>query len=625
MIDIKKNFFSSLRLRLPISTARLFLLFLPLVFLPAPVYAVPVPVRGSYIIQLSALAFLPGLSEVATNLIRDFKGVTDSRFQNIYQFDSTLPLAALKDKLKGDFAYLEALQPIAAANIIPNDPGFSPDPANIDEQWGLVKAGFDQAWEKTTGSASNVVAIIDTGVDATHEDLKTITYVSGYNFLSNQSIYPGSNSDDNGHGTLMAGILGATANNSRGIAGTNWQLSVMPIKALDAQGKGDAGRVAEAIVWAADHGAQFINLSVGGVGFGQDTTLSNAVAYAFHKNAVIVAAAGNDVATTGGNLDDNPVFPICDDNNLNMVIGVTATDQNDLKTGFANYGKNCIDVTAPGKRILSTINYDPVTGNYAPSSYAYASGSSLGVPFVIGQAMLIKTLFPDATNAQIRDRIISTADPIDNLNLSQCGGGSCKGLLGAGRINVPKSLEAAIGPQFSEGDLIKVSDLDNAKYQILGGQKRLISSFVYNQRFLNTPVKTALYSQLSAFPQGPYVTPVDGTLVKYDASPTVYIIQNGQKLPVIYPIFKQKAFSFLSVNTLSVAELDSWVTGSFLPPNEGTLLRAVKNKTVYWVVGQVLHPINFNFFIEKGLNVFPVLTVPDADINGFAKGEAYIR
>src|SRR6185295_5783238 len=100
-----------------------------------------------------------------------------------------------------------------------------------------------------------------------------------------------------------------------------------------------------------------------------------------------------------------PVFPICDDNDTNMIIGVAATDQNDLKAQFSNYGKNCIDVSAPGKRIISTINFDPLTKSAVSNAYAFASGTSLAAPFVSGEAALIKALFPQATNAQIRDRI----------------------------------------------------------------------------------------------------------------------------------------------------------------------------------------------------------------------------
>ena len=162
-------------------------------------------------------------------------------------------------------------------------------------------------------------------------------------------IEAGVNSDDNGHGTLIAGVLGATANNLSGVAGTNWRISLMPIKVLDQNGKGDTGLVAEGIIWAIDNGAQIINLSLGGIAFERDRILSEAISYAFKKNAVIVAAAGNDSNIESVNLDLKPVFPVCEDNGQNMIIGVGALDQNDLKTVFSNFGRNCIDVMAPGK------------------------------------------------------------------------------------------------------------------------------------------------------------------------------------------------------------------------------------------------------------------------------------
>ena len=537
---------------------------------------------------------------------------------------AALLLLLLLSFLFGNFAIASASQ-FQTAGIIVSDPGFTQDPQNIDKDWGLAKAGFVDAWQKTTGSKTNIVAVIDTGIDETHEDLRSASFAPGFDFINRQSIPLGINSDDNGHGTLVAGILAAAPNNNLGIVGTNWQITLMPIKALDSTGKGDASTLAQAIVWATDNGAQFINLSVGGIGFGHDTTLSDAITYAFDKNVLVVAAAGNDVAQTGGDLDINPVFPICDDNNYNMVLGVTATDQNDTKPDFANYGKNCVDVSAPGKRILSTINFDPLTKKSAPNSYAYGSGTSLAVPFVVGQAALIKSLYPSATNIQIRDRIISTADPIDDLNLNQCGGGSCRGLLGSGRINVVKSLQDTISPAFNEGDLVKVVDSNSQIYEILGGQKRLVSPFVFNQRFSATQLKSVISSQLAGYPDGPYVTPNDGTLVKFDQDPTVYIIQNGQKLPITYQVFNQRGLNFQNVNTVSYEELDSWVTGSFLPPTEGTLIRGQKNITVYWVVGQVLHPVNFQFYLDRGLNIFPIMTVPDNDIAGYPKGDAYIR
>ena len=595
-------------------------------YYPAPALAkTSAQANQNYTIRFINAKYYGKLLPVADNINHLFAGNKAPQFENVYSFNSPDSLTFLQNYLSGDFVYLENDQKTEAAGIVLNDPGFTVDPQNIDKEWGLAKAGFVDAWQKTTGSKSNIVAVIDTGVDATHQDLQSISYVPGFDFINKQAIAPGTDSDDNGHGTMVTGVLGATANNGIGVAGTNWQISIMPIKALDSKGQGDADTLAQAIVWAADHGAQFINLSVGGAGFGHDTALADAVTYAFNKNVLIVAAAGNDVSSTGEDLDDNPVFPVCDDNNYNMIIGVAATDQNDLKADFSNYGKNCIDVDAPGKRILSTINFDPLTQKSAPNSYAYGSGTSLAVPFVVGQAALIKSLYPTATNIQIRDRIINTADPIDGLNLTQCGGSSCRGFLGAGRIDVPNSLQTAIAQNFSEGDLIKVSDLSGAVYEISGGQKRLVSPFVFNQRFSTSTVETAVSEQLASYPEGPYVTPVDGTLVKFDQNPTVYIIQSGQKFPVTYQVFTQRGFSFNDVNTLSYEELNSWATGSFLPPLDGTLVKAAGNPTVYWVINQVLHPMNYDFFVNRGLGIFPIMQVAATDIAGYPIGDAFIR
>lgn len=525
------------------------------------------------------------------------------------------------------FLSMAVLCPNAAAlsPVQINDPGFTLNGSDIDKQWGLARVGFPDVWNSYTGSQDNVVAVIDTGIDATHEDLQNINFVKGFNFLTHQEISGRVNSDDNGHGTLVAGVLGAAPNNGVGIAGTNWQISLMPLKALDESGKGDASTISEAIIWAVDHGAGFINLSIGGIGFGHDAALANSVSYAFNKGAVIVAAAGNDAATEGHSLDTEAVFPICDDNNQNMIIGVAAIDQNDVKPSFSNFGKSCIDVVAPGKRILSTINHDPISKKYAPNSYAYASGTSLAVPFVVGQAVLLKTAYPYATNAQIRDKIISTADSVDNMNLSQCGGGSCRGLLGAGKINPARSLATPlmIGG-LEESDLVRTQD-SLSVYQIAGGKKLPVSPFVMNRSYLNTPVKIVSQNQLAIYPEGPYVAPADGTLIKLASNSAVYFMQSGQKMPVTYGVFKQRRFDFKSVSTVDFSEFNSWVTGSFLPPSDGAVVRGYKNPTVYWTVSGVLHPVNFAFYQDKGLNTFALVSLQDKDLERMPKGEAFLR
>lgn len=480
-----KNFFHNPREFL--KPLAIFILSAVFVYALAPVLVLAQAASPiEYLVKLKTAN--PGaLKNLGFDVNHQFAFSNNPAFQNIYGFESVRTLTDLKSELSNFADYIQTDNNFSASQIYnsypyvttqsltANDPGFTSNPLNIDREWAIPAAGFDAAWTKTTGSAANIVAVIDTGIDATHEDLQNLRLVDGYDFIHSQPITGRVNSDDNGHGTLVAGVLGASANNGLGIVGTNWLISIMPLKALDSTGKGDSDSVAQAITWAADHGANIINLSLGGIGFGHDVTLSNAIAYAFNKGVLIVAAAGNDTATTGGNLDLNPVYPVCDDNGNNEVLGVAAVDQNGLKPEFSDYGSSCIDVVAPGKRILSTINHDPITGAYTPNSYAYASGTSLAAPFVAGEAALIRALNPAATGVQIRDQILTTAVSVDNLNLSQCGGQSCRGLLGAGEINAAAAAGKTI-PQtaIADGDLVTLAP-NSQIYQVVGNQKRMVS------------------------------------------------------------------------------------------------------------------------------------------------------
>ncbi len=589
----------------------------------------------NYVVQFSSDNQSKMLSaKVAKNIHPLFKTAiesqTDLSLANTFSFQSSLTLSQLQEKFNGQYLYLEEdnefhteLKSTATDKLsTPNDPGFNKNGANIDRQWGLIKANFPNAWTKTIGSRKVVVAVIDTGLDASHEDFKNVHLKSGYNVLTSKAIKGRSDSDDNGHGTLITGVIAATTNNNLGIAGAASGVSIMPIKALDSSGSGSSSEISEAIIWAADHNADVINLSLGGIGFAHDKTLANAISYAFNKNIVIVAAAGNDVAVTGGNLDKDPVFPICNDNGKNMIIGVTATDVNDLKPTFANFGKACVDVSAPGRRILSTINHDPATGASSPDSYAYASGTSLAVPLVTAQSSLLRSLFPNASNRQIRDRILSTAVNIDNLNLSQCAGLSCRGLLGTGRIDVAKSLEEQF-VYIEDGDVVQLQGTNNF-YYINGGKKQPIISFVRTQRFAFSQVKTVTASELEIFSEGSYAEPLDGTLVKSATEPAVYMMQNGLRSPVTAQVFAMRGYKFNDVVTLTNIEVGSWVVGSFLAPPDGTLIRSTINPTIYWVVNGTLHAVNGKFYTDRALNVYPIIYTSENDISKFPKGDPYI-
>lgn len=260
----------------------------------------------------------------------------------------------------------------------PNDPHFS-------EQWALATARAQEAWDITVGSANVVIAVVDTGADASHSDLQG-KLVAGYDFVNDDS----DPTDDQGHGTHVAGTAAAATNNAIGVAGVAWECKIMPLKALSSSGDGNHSWIAKAVVWAADHNADVINMSLGGPY--TSATLQQAIEYAWNRGVVIVAAAGNESYS-------NPTYPAA----YGHTIGVSATTHNDQRASFSNYG-DYIDVAAPGVSILST------TRN---NGYQAWSGTSMATPNVAGQAALIKSLRSSWTNAQIRAAIEQTAHDLD--------------------------------------------------------------------------------------------------------------------------------------------------------------------------------------------------------------------
>lgn len=250
--------------------------------------------------------------------------------------------------------YVEPNYLLASTDKIPSDPAWP-------SQYGLVNIRAPQGWEYTTGSSNIIIAIVDTGVDLSHPDLAN-KIVAGYDFVNNDSTAQ----DDNGHGTHVAGIAAAVSNNHAGIAGVSWGARIMPIKVLNAGGNGSFGDVAAGIIWAADHGANVINLSLGGIP--SSLTLQNAVNYAVGQGALVIAASGN----TSGNII---LFPAAYSN----VIAVGATDFTNNRAAFSNYGPE-LDLMAPGVSIYST---NP------GGAYGFRDGTSMSTPFVSGFAALL--------------------------------------------------------------------------------------------------------------------------------------------------------------------------------------------------------------------------------------------
>ena len=268
----------------------------------------------------------------------------------------------------------------AKAAALPNDP-FYPD------QWGLKNINAQGAWDADVGSESVVIAILDTGINKENPDLKNkvIASVSCLSF----SCRDYQTSDPAGHGTHVAGIAAAVTNNNEGIAGLSWNSKLMSVKVLDDGGSGYYSQIADGIIWAADNGADVINLSLGG-SF-SSFTLKRAVDYAWGKGVVIAASAGNSGSS-------RQVYPA----NYSNVISVAAVDEMDEKADFSNYGY-WVDVAAPGVSIISTYR----------DGYEYFSGTSMATPFVSGLSALIISQNPDFDNSQVVEKIEESTDAIE--------------------------------------------------------------------------------------------------------------------------------------------------------------------------------------------------------------------
>lgn len=265
---------------------------------------------------------------------------------------------------------------------------FTPDDPQFDDQYGLTRIRAPLAWDETLGRRTDI-AVVDTGIDPRHPDLgKKI--VKQRNFVG--STETNSARDDNGHGTSVAGVAAAITNNNEGVAGTCPRCRLIVAKSLDATNSGTVDDVAEGITWAADNGAEVINLSLGAVG-ADSQVLEDAVDYATGKGVVLVAAAGNE--STG-----KPSYPAAYGN----VISVAATNQNDRRADFSNYGKT-IDVSAPGVNIQTT-DIRGVEG-FEQGNYATENGTSFSSPFTAGVAGLLAS--QGRSRTEIQDRIERTA------------------------------------------------------------------------------------------------------------------------------------------------------------------------------------------------------------------------
>ena len=352
--------------------------------------------------------------------------------------------------------FVEPNYKVKIETIASNDP-------YISKQWYLDKVHVWSGWEKTSGNKDTVIAILDSGVDIDHPDLASniwvnpgevpndgvdndgniyVDDVNGWDFVAGDNNprpdfkewwYTKEGID---HGTIVAGVAASVGNNSRGTAGVAWEAKIMPIRVLDSAGSGDVLTVIEGIDYAVEKGVDVINLSFIGSGFSKSLFL--ALERAYKAGIVVVAAVGN-YAGSGKNLDEEPLYPVCyyGGDGENIVIGVAATDKDDKKAQFSNYGTKCVDVSAPGVDIWGTVAYNPGLPEFTEYYSGGWSGSSVAAPIVAGTAALIKSLNPNLGVPEIRNLLTVNADNIDHLNPDYVG------KLGKGRLNIGRTIEAA--------------------------------------------------------------------------------------------------------------------------------------------------------------------------------------
>jgi len=296
---------------------------------------------------------------------------------------------------------------------------------NTGQSDGVVDADIDapEGWDVRFSASNIVVAVIDTGIRRTHEDLLANVWTNqlaggyGWNALNST----GTPADDEGHGSHVSGILGAVGNNAKGVVGVAWQVQIMACKSFDAVRNGSDSDIIEGLEFAITNGARIINMSLSGTAF--SASLSNAVFSARQAGIIVVASCGNEAA----NVDVVPRYPACLD--VDNVISVAASTRTDELWTSSNYGATNVDLAAPGHQITSTFAF-------ADNQYiGPLSGTSAAAPYVAGACALLLAKYPTESHQQIIARVLSGVDPLPSLS------GKC---VTGGRLNLRKALSPPI-------------------------------------------------------------------------------------------------------------------------------------------------------------------------------------
>ena len=301
------------------------------------------------------------------------------------------PRASAQDTgLPGGGATVSAL----GAAVTPTDPLYALT------SWVFTRTQLPAAWSAGTGGPVTI-AVVDTGVSPVG-DLAAGAVLPGYNAMTGT----GDVADDNGHGTAVASVIAGRADNGLGSAGVCWDCRILPVKALGADGSGSTASVAAGVDWAVDHGAQIVNLSLGGTQ--SDPLLADAVAYAESRGVLVVAAAGNGDTSA-------PEYPA----DYPGVVSVAASDQEDARASYSNYG-GWVQLAAPGCAVAQDVD----------STFGVWCGTSIAAPVVAGIAGLALSDAPAASAAQVAGALAAKAAAVPG------------GYVAHGRVDAAGALQA---------------------------------------------------------------------------------------------------------------------------------------------------------------------------------------
>jgi subtilisin family serine protease len=503
----------------------------------------------------------------------------------------------IKDISKRDDVLYVEPNYIVHATATPNDQYFG-------SLWGMQKIGAPSAWDVTNGNKNNVVAVIDTGVDYTHPDLAANIWSAPYQFtvttvvdgnIKTTTCPEGSHGfnaidhncdpmDGNGHGTHVSGTIGAIGYNGVGVVGVNWNASIMGVKFLDASGSGYLSDAVEAMqfviqarnIFGNQANVRVMSNSWGGGGFSQ--TMLDEINNANAADMLFVAAAGNgNNAGLALNNDVTPFYPAT--YNAPNVVAVAATDSNDLKASWSNYGRTTVDLGAPGVSVYSTIK---------GGSYAYYSGTSMATPHVSGAAALILSKC-NLNTAQLKAIILENVDPILSLSTKTVTGG---------RLNVYKSISACSTPSAPDFSLFATP----SQTVVQGASTSYAVSITSSGGFIDlvtlsasglptgatatfstnpaTTSSTMTVTTSTTTPTGTYTLTINGTSgalthsttvtviiqpppdFSLSASPTSRTVSRGSSTSYNVAISRS---GFTGSVSLSVSGLPSGATGSFSP------------------------------------------------------------